>query len=75
MKFLTSFSLENCEKTEANYLSRIYKACGQLKSLNFRQEIDGDQVQFFEQMIESMKSDLIQRTSPLILILSSDINI
>ena len=75
MKLLTSFSIENCEKTEANYLSKIYKACRKLKTLNFRQEIDEDQAQFFEQMIESMKSDLIQRTSPLILILSSDINI
>ena len=75
MKALTTLSLCFRSSCTANYLGGIYNNCRQLHTFEISLRIAFDYVDYFEEMIESMKSNLIKRSTPLTLIIQISIGI
>ena len=75
MKALASLLIGFNSSCNPDYVSTVYNHCKQLHTFTIRLKIKNDDFQFVEKMIESMKSDLVQRASPLNLILRNQLSI
>ncbi len=61
-----NFDPENECRTD--YVNTIYNHCKKLHTLKIRLYIENNDFEFVENMIEEMKQNLLQRTTPLNLI-------
>ncbi len=75
MKNLSNLLLFFNSYYDPKNFSRIYYYCKSLRTIQIDVKVDNDYVQYFEEMIGHMKSDLIQRNSPLNLVLLTEFKI